>query len=887
MKKGVAVAAIIVIISVAAVIYYSTLPSSPTPANFEVSNLVVSPLEVESGEEVTISATVTNVGEESGSYTVEVNLNDAVVYTETIPLNGGESTLVTFTVTRNIKATYSVEVADLSSTFTVFHTQIAVTSTADSGSGTLRQALLEAQNGDIITFNSTIFPPEAPTTIYLNSNLPPVIQGNLTIDSSNTGVIVDGSHLSEFVAVLDILSNGNTIQGLQFVNSPGAGIVLSGGAQSNIIGGDRNIGLGLLGQGNLVSNTNTGIGLWDNGTSFNTIMGNLIGTDVSGTSALGNGCNIGIYISEGASHNIIGPNNIIAYTQEQGIGIVGSNSVGNTITQNSIYNNKGRAIYLQDGNTELMHPLIFDFDLDTGTVTGGTYPNGIVELFSDDNNEGENFEGRMIADDAGTFTFNKGTSFIGNHLTATVTDVDGSTSVFSWPTSGRSRSTLIQVGNNLPKTKFQSKQSGELMDNRMGCMLPFEPGLPKEAIENRVLGFKKMGLKWVETGFDYFDWPEAEEAGRYSEYYIGPDEEKAVMDYNEDGIKLVCVLIFWDEAILDEMKEEGYSRFKTEREILRWLDYVRFIVHHFKGRIEYYQIWNEPNCPPYPGQHIELIDYINIVNRTIPVIHQEDPMAKIVVGGIPGMHEAFGRDYFFGIIKSDIMPLVDAITWHPFLGGASPGIPEEFHDDWGGPEYYYNYSSLVQEIKDIASTHGFKGEYISKEMQWLPTSSSGPIYVYRYSEIVAAKYTIRGIVMHLGMNVTTGFAGIQTEVLPVALRPIDLSSQNLCTVMAGTEPTSLSIEIQIEANNVRNYSYSLPNGDQLVALWTDGVAIDYDPGVMANLTIYGFTAQDVISIDVLNGFEQSLIVNNENGDLVIQNLIVRDYPLILHITKSS
>ena len=146
MKKGVAVAAITVIISVAAVIYYSTLPSSPTPANFEVSNLVVSPLEVESGEEVTISTTVTNVGEESGSYTVEVNLNDAVVYTETIPLNGGESTLVTFTVTRNIKATYSVEVADLSSTFTVFHTQIAVTSTADSGSGTLRQARARASS---------------------------------------------------------------------------------------------------------------------------------------------------------------------------------------------------------------------------------------------------------------------------------------------------------------------------------------------------------------------------------------------------------------------------------------------------------------------------------------------------------------------------------------------------------------------------------------------------------------------------------------------------------------------------------------------------------------------------------------------------------------------
>ena len=61
------------------------------------------------------------------------------------------------------------------------------------------------------------------------------------------------------------------------------------------------------------------------------------------------------------------------------------------------------------------------------------------------------------------------------------------------------------------------------------------------------------------------------------------------------------------------------------------------------------------------------------------------------------------------------------------------------------------------------------------------------------------------------------------------------------------------------------------------------MALDYDPGVMANLTIYDLTTQDVIGIDLLNGFKQTIIINNENGDLVIQNLIVKDYPLILHI----
>jgi len=62
---------------------------------------------------------------------------------------------------------------------------VVVGSTVDDGSGTLRQALLDAQSGDIITFDPAVFPPRAPATIYLTSSLPLISQGNLKIDASN------------------------------------------------------------------------------------------------------------------------------------------------------------------------------------------------------------------------------------------------------------------------------------------------------------------------------------------------------------------------------------------------------------------------------------------------------------------------------------------------------------------------------------------------------------------------------------------------------------------------------------------------------------------------------------------------------------------------------
>lgn len=49
--------------------------------------------------------------------------------------------------------------------------EIFVTSTADSGSGSLRQAIADAANGDVILFDPVIFPAGQTTTIYLSSYL--------------------------------------------------------------------------------------------------------------------------------------------------------------------------------------------------------------------------------------------------------------------------------------------------------------------------------------------------------------------------------------------------------------------------------------------------------------------------------------------------------------------------------------------------------------------------------------------------------------------------------------------------------------------------------------------------------------------------------------------
>lgn len=92
---------------------------SPTPANFTVTNLSVSPDDVESGGTVTISATVTNTGGTSGSYTAVLRINGSEVVASSVALDAGESRVVSFTVSKEAAGTYMVEVGGLEGIFTV------------------------------------------------------------------------------------------------------------------------------------------------------------------------------------------------------------------------------------------------------------------------------------------------------------------------------------------------------------------------------------------------------------------------------------------------------------------------------------------------------------------------------------------------------------------------------------------------------------------------------------------------------------------------------------------------------------------------------------------------------------------------------------------------
>jgi parallel beta-helix repeat protein len=113
------------------------------------------------------------------------------------------------------------------------------------------------------------------------------------------------------------------------------GVAITNGASDNIIGGPGQVHTGNA-EGNLISgNTLGGVDVKGAGTSTNKIWGNFVGTDYTGEVKLGNGGN-GVTIEQGAAGNSVSMDNLISGNTNNGVGIFDSGTTGNLVQQNQI-----------------------------------------------------------------------------------------------------------------------------------------------------------------------------------------------------------------------------------------------------------------------------------------------------------------------------------------------------------------------------------------------------------------------------------------------------------------------------------------------------------------------------------------------------------------------
>jgi uncharacterized repeat protein (TIGR01451 family) len=250
---------------------------------------------------------------------------------------------------------------------------------------------------------------------------------------------------------------GTDVSGTADLGNGRVGVLISAEATNNTIGGTTDTARNVIS-----GNEDIGIQIANGGTINNTVQGNFIGTDASGTFALGNSSD-GVEVNFGASGNTIGglasnAGNVIAFNGANGAEVI--SGTGNSILSNSIFSNSLLGIDLGgDGATpndagdadagannlqnfpQLISATVFlSSTTIQGTFNGAPNTTFTLQFFSntdcDDSGFGEGKQligTRTIQTDAGgnaTISF----SFPGAFslpVTMTATDPSGNTSEFS------------------------------------------------------------------------------------------------------------------------------------------------------------------------------------------------------------------------------------------------------------------------------------------------------------------------------------------------------------------------------------------------------------------------------------------------------------------------
>ncbi len=282
------------------------------------------------------------------------------------------------------------------------------------------------------------------------------LAANVVSGNGYCGVLVANPGTSANVVQGNLV--GVDITGKTALPNASIGIGVWDTASSNVIGGT------IAGAGNILSgNSGYGVFISDTNTSGNLFQGNLIGTDMNGTNALGNG-SANVRLQQGASGNFIGgtnagAGNVIAFSGGPGVLLYDPATIHNAIRGNSVFNNGALGINFDNSGVVPNHsgflagPNDFqNFPIITNAVVSGTHstisgtlkstPNGVyfVDVYRNAVPDPSGYgQGVFYAGTAtlltdsngnGSFTLALTGNYAGQYFAATATAANGDTSEF-------------------------------------------------------------------------------------------------------------------------------------------------------------------------------------------------------------------------------------------------------------------------------------------------------------------------------------------------------------------------------------------------------------------------------------------------------------------------
>jgi len=457
---------------------------------------------------------------------------------------------------------------------------------------------------------------------------------------------------------------------------------------------------------------------------------------------------------------------------------------------------------------------------------------------------------------------------------------------------------------------------------------------PKKSIDVR---HSKIGLGFEKLDRDVFD-PEkaypfvALTGAKWARLQSGwqrTEKEKGVYDFS------------WLDSIVDNMRSIGlepwiclcygnslYSPWaaehfgavgcapvKTLEERTAWSNYVKALVSHYKGRVHYYEVWNEPDAEhgwKCGGPNAKELGEFNIA--TAKACKEADPTCE-VLGFCTCRNNRFNfLDY---LCETGVCNYLDGITYHCY----------KIHDD--------EFAEAFEVYDDVRNRFNPKLKIVQGESGTQSRSDgNGALRKAAWTPLKQAKFLLRHLLVDIGCGVEfTSYFSCMDMIEALNGKVGDVNSyldygyfgvvgadfdenghstgeytpkmsfkalQNLCSVFCNEyEQIGFPCEGTVEYsrrvwghdddfNEIRHYGYRKPNGSRCLCYWNSKSNIltqTYESTISLRIPNYALDGE-IRLVDLLTGDIYELpetMVKIEGQFTKLVNIPVTDYPLLLTI----
>ena len=173
---------------------------------------------------------------------------------------------------------------------------------------------------------------------------------------------------------------------------------------------------------------------------------------------------------------------------------------------------------------------------------------------------------------------------------------------------------------------------------------------------------KSLGFDSVRDGFSWNSVQNETGKLNLSKERMNSDNFFATNSHQSDDISTLFVLGYGSNLYT----QGGYPQ--NRKQVDKFVDYVAWVAKRYKGKVKYYEIWNEWLLGTGVGSKRNKPDdeiFLYLVKKTSETIKEIDPNAVVLTGSVNPLHKN-EVNWLNSLVDKGLMNYVDGISIHPY-----------------------------------------------------------------------------------------------------------------------------------------------------------------------------------------------------------------------------